>query len=148
MNERDPKRFLNEILPEPETAGEVAGSEPRQRTQNHLKRILSLGLALPLAANVSSCGYLVVDPVPPPQVQPGQPPGFLSLKSTPAADIEIDGKPTGIKTPQDRIELSPGIHTIRLATNNLQQSFTVEIKSGSTLSVNRELASPPSRDSR
>ena len=69
------------------------------------------------------------------------------MKATPAAEIEIDGKPTGLKTPQDKIELSPGIHTIRLAANDLQYSFTVEIKSGSTVSVHREMASSPSRDS-
>jgi hypothetical protein len=140
VNDRDEKRLLNEILPAPLTANPAEG-DPRQRTTKHLKKILAVSLALPLAAT-TSCGYLVVDPVPPPQVRPG-PPGVLALKSTPIAEIEIDGKPTGLQTPQDKIELPPGIHTIKLTAGNLQQTFTVEISTGATVSYERDLRKPP-----
>jgi hypothetical protein len=83
-----------------------------------------------------------VDPVPPPQVRPGER-GFLALKSTPAADIEIDGKSIGLKTPQDQIELRPGVHTIRLSADGLEETFQVEISSDNTLSLERTLTRKP-----
>jgi hypothetical protein len=67
--------------------------------------------------------------------------GFLNVTSTPIADIEIDGKPTGLKTPQTRIELTPGMHTVKLtsATPSLVETFTVQIRSGATQTEDRNL---------
>jgi hypothetical protein len=88
----------------------------------------------------------VVDPPPPPPPRGGQNQalGFLNLKSTPIADIEIDGKPTGLKTPQARIELPPGMHTVKLtsATPSLVETFTVQIRSGVMQTEDRTLQPP------
>ena len=144
---RNDKTLSNERLPDPRSAAEeLAEGSPRQRTADHLKRILVTGMVLPIAAAAASCrGYFVVDPPPPPYIKPQ--PGALALKSTPVADIEIDGKPTGLKTPQTNIELAPGMHTIKLtsAEPRLEQTFIVEIMSGKTISEDRDLRSPAPR---
>ena len=137
------KHLLNEVLPDPKNAGsDLAEGSPRSRTVKHLKRILATSLAVPLAAAVTSChGYVVVDPVPPPYIKPAEGNGYLSLKSIPDADIEIDGKATGLRTPQPHIELSAGTHAIKLtsADGKLQQTFNVEISAGATTNEERIL---------
>jgi hypothetical protein len=152
----DDKGLLNELLPDPNRAlKDLAEGTPRGRTAEHLKRVLAAGLALSLSTEVAGCGspgrsaqkpdeprgYGVVDPVPPPP--PFVIPGFLSLKSTPVANITIDGQPTGLKTPQMNISLAAGIHTIRLdvPAKKLEQNFSVEIISGNTRSEVRDLRS-------
>ncbi|MCA9680491.1 MAG: PEGA domain-containing protein, partial [Myxococcales bacterium] len=58
--------------------------------------------------------------------------GVLSLGSKPPCDIYIDGKSTGLKTPQREIKLSTGRHKVTLMNNEfgIKESFTVEIKAG------------------
>lgn len=163
----DDKGMLNELLPDPtRTAAELSEGTPRSRTVDHLKRILAAGLTLQLAGDVASCGsapgdtqkpkepapssYGVVDPIPPPFIKRSEAPGFLTLKSTPSADITVDGTPTGLMTPQNKIELSPGIHTIGLTApgrKKPERSFSVEIVSGETRSEVHDLrpAKPATR---
>ncbi|MCE9574253.1 MAG: PEGA domain-containing protein, partial [Deltaproteobacteria bacterium] len=59
--------------------------------------------------------------------------GILSLGAKPPCDIYIDGKSTGLKTPQREIKLSSGHHKVTLMNNEfgIKESFTVEIKAGS-----------------
>ncbi len=135
------KTFLNEVLPDPKTNSVQAGS-PRQRTTQHLRRIMAMGgVALPLAA--CSNGYQVVDSLPPPVVLPANA-GFLELKSTPVAVIEVDGKPTGKSTVVvQNLPLSPGVHKIRLVVGSLEQTFEVEIKTGETVKIDRDLRNMP-----
>jgi len=58
--------------------------------------------------------------------------GILSLGSKPPCDIYIDGKSTGLKTPQREIKLSVGHHKVTLMNNEygIKESFGVDIKAG------------------
>ena len=58
--------------------------------------------------------------------------GILSLGAKPPCDIFIDGKSTGLKTPQREIKLAAGHHKVTLVNNEfgIKESFTVEIKAG------------------
>jgi serine/threonine protein kinase len=69
------------------------------------------------------------DPDPP--VAAG-PPGKLLLGSKPPCAIYIDGKDTGLKTPQRGLELSPGKHKITLVNNEfkIKETIRVTVKSG------------------
>jgi hypothetical protein len=60
--------------------------------------------------------------------------GTLMIGSKPPCDIYIDGRATGLKTPQRAIELSAGTHRVTLVHPDLaiKQSFTVEITAGQT----------------
>jgi hypothetical protein len=139
------KGLSNEKLPDPtRVEPSRVPDSPRTRTAEHLKQLLAAGLALQLAAGAAcrSTGYLVVDPVPPPPPPRNPAPtGFLALTSIPVADISIDGRPTGLKTPQMKIELTSGTHTITLAVSgtSLTQTFTVDITTGVTTTLERVL---------
>ena len=56
--------------------------------------------------------------------------GTLLLGSKPPCDIYIDGKDSGLQTPQRDIKLSAGKHKITLVNNEfgIKETFTVEIK--------------------
>jgi eukaryotic-like serine/threonine-protein kinase len=58
--------------------------------------------------------------------------GVLSLGAKPPCDIYIDGKATGLKTPQREIKLSVGHHKVTLMNNEygIKESFGVDIKGG------------------
>jgi hypothetical protein len=61
--------------------------------------------------------------------------GILSLGSKPPCDIYVDGKATGLKTPQRELKLPAGRRKITLMNNEfgIKESFTVEIKAGEVL---------------
>jgi len=63
-----------------------------------------------------------------PAVAKGQ--GTLLLGSKPPCDIYIDGKNSGLQTPQRDIKLSAGKHKITLINNEfgIKETFTVDIK--------------------
>ena len=67
--------------------------------------------------------------------------GYLRLGSKPWTKITIDGKDTGLTTPQGKIRLGPGNHKIVLQNPQFQikESFSVEIKSGETETVIKDL---------
>jgi len=77
----------------------------------------------------------------PPQVPPESPTkdeGTLRLGSKPPCEIYVDGKNTGLKTPQSEIKLSAGRHKVTLINNEfgIKESFSIEIRSGEeTLAV-------------
>ena len=56
--------------------------------------------------------------------------GTLLLSAKPPCEIFIDGRNTGLKTPQREIKLSAGKHKITLLNNEfgIKESFSVEIK--------------------
>lgn len=58
--------------------------------------------------------------------------GALSLRATPPCDIYIDGKATGLRTPQREIKLDAGHHVVTLVHDELaiKDTFHVEIKPG------------------
>ncbi|HZS36946.1 MAG TPA: hypothetical protein VFF06_08970 [Polyangia bacterium] len=90
-------------------------------------------------------GYGVVDPIPEPYIEKKAEPGFLRLSSKPSCAISIDGKATGLMTPQQKIKLSPGLHTITLnvPSSTQQENFTIEIRSNQTSVIVKDLAPPP-----
>lgn len=69
--------------------------------------------------------------------------GNLLLGSKPPCKIYIDGRNTGLTTPQRNIELSAGSHKITLINNehNIKETFKVTIKSGDETRVIKDLTS-------
>ncbi len=59
-------------------------------------------------------------------------PGILMLGAKPPCAIFVDGKDTGLTTPQRSIELAPGKHKVTLVntTYSIKKSFKVKITSG------------------
>jgi hypothetical protein len=90
--------------------------------------------------------YGVVDPMPMPPPDTGKP-GILKLSSTPSgAAISIDGVAQNLKTPQKKLKLAPGMHTITLTTDKgVVGNFTVEIKPGQTLTQSFEVKPEPKK---
>lgn len=68
--------------------------------------------------------------------------GALSLGAKPPCDIYINGKNTGLKTPQREMKLPPGTHKVTLINNDflIRDSFTVTIVSGKTERVVKDYA--------
>jgi hypothetical protein len=66
--------------------------------------------------------------------------GTLVLRSSPAAEILVDGKAIAASTPHE-LELSAGKHRITLVHDELdiKESFSVEIGADKTVRVNRDL---------
>ncbi len=60
--------------------------------------------------------------------------GVLLLGSKPPCEIFIDGRNTGLRTPQREIKLSAGRHKVTLLNNEfgIKESFSIEIKPGET----------------
>jgi hypothetical protein len=60
--------------------------------------------------------------------------GTLLLGSKPPCDIYIDGKATGLQTPQRDIKLASGKHKVTLVNNEfgIKESFSVDIKADAT----------------
>ncbi len=67
--------------------------------------------------------------------------GWLRLGSKPWTNIVVDGKETGLHTPQTHLKLGAGSHRITLtnAQFNIKETFSVEIKSGETETVIKDL---------
>ncbi|MBP6840056.1 MAG: PEGA domain-containing protein, partial [Kofleriaceae bacterium] len=62
--------------------------------------------------------------------------GVLSVGSKPpGCEIHIDGKNTGLRTPQREISLKAGSHRVTLINNELgiRDTFTVEVKANDTV---------------
>ena len=70
-------------------------------------------------------------------------PGVLMLGAKPPCDIFIDGKKTGLKTPQRVLRLPPGKHKITLINqeHKLRDSFRVSIQSGKKTRIVRDMTS-------
>ena len=71
----------------------------------------------------------IYGPPRPPPLQPSEP-GTLRIVATPNCNIWVDGKPTGLRTPQVAIKLSAGRHKVTLANDEhgLKYTFPVTIK--------------------
>jgi hypothetical protein len=67
--------------------------------------------------------------------------GFLRLGSKPWTNIAVDGKDTGLHTPQTKIKLSAGPHRVTLTNPqfNIKETFSVDIKPGDTETVIKDL---------
>jgi hypothetical protein len=69
--------------------------------------------------------------------------GTLMLGSKPPCDILVDGRPTGLKTPQRSMELSAGTHEVVLVNADLgiEKKFKVRIAAGKTTKAIQDLTS-------
>jgi hypothetical protein len=69
--------------------------------------------------------------------------GTLMLGAKPPCEIIINGKKTGMKTPQRAIQLPEGMHRVVLvnAEHKIRKSFKVRIKSGRTTRAIQDLSS-------
>jgi len=67
--------------------------------------------------------------------------GWLRLGSKPWTNIVVDGKETGLHTPQTHLKLGAGAHRITLTNPqfNIKETFSVDIKSGETETVIKDL---------
>lgn len=67
--------------------------------------------------------------------------GVLMLGAKPPCEIYIDGKRTGLKTPQRELAVAPGTRTITLVNreHRINQTFTVEVKAGAPTKVVKDL---------
>ncbi|HEU4734344.1 MAG TPA: hypothetical protein VFT22_40910 [Kofleriaceae bacterium] len=76
----------------------------------------------------------------PPRKQPRPPPavvsndGILKISTKPPCEIIIDGKPTGLVTPQNEIVLPAGTHRVTLinAEKDISRTFSVELAANTT----------------
>jgi serine/threonine-protein kinase len=109
----------------------------------------------PPAVAVPPPAVAVAVPPPPPSKTIAKPvaapiasSGSISLTSSPATDIMIDGAPSGLHTPQAEIKLAPGKHNIALVDDDhkIRDSFTVVIRPGQkkqSFTRNLVKATPP-----
>ncbi len=69
--------------------------------------------------------------------------GTLMLGAKPPCDIVINGKKTGLVTPQRAIQLPAGVHRVLLVNekHKIRKSFRVRIKSGRTTRAIKDLSS-------
>ncbi|MCU1277670.1 MAG: serine/threonine protein kinase, partial [bacterium] len=67
--------------------------------------------------------------------------GWLRLGSKPWTNILVDGKETGLHTPQTHLKLGAGSHRITLTNPqfSIKETFSVDIKSGETETVIKDL---------
>jgi hypothetical protein len=77
---------------------------------------------------------------PPPAPKPAGE-GYLRLGSKPWTFITVDGKDTGLHTPQTQMKLPAGSHRITLTNPqfNIKETFSVEVKAGETVTVTKDL---------
>ena len=68
-------------------------------------------------------------PAPPPARAADQPPGFLSIASTPFSTIYVDGKKIG-DTPIYKLSLAPGPHSVRAVAGDRAKTLEVTVRSG------------------
>jgi serine/threonine protein kinase len=67
--------------------------------------------------------------------------GYLRLGSRPWTNITVDGKDTGLHTPQTHMKLPAGSHRITLANPQfgVKETFSVEISAGATETIIKDL---------
>ncbi len=67
--------------------------------------------------------------------------GYLRLGSKPWTNIGVDGKETGLHTPQTQLKLGAGSHRITLTNPqfNIKETFSVDIKPGETTTMIKDL---------
>ena len=111
----------------------ISGS-PEEKVVVNLERAEIASAGTPGPATIPGGGTRVRPPVDKPPVDKPPPAakgeGTLQLGAKPPCEIFIDGRNTGLKTPQREIKLSAGKHKITLLNNEfgIKESFTVEIK--------------------
>ena len=171
MKDPDDKRLMNEVLPDPtRVAGRGTPRERIADHMKRLLAAAGLALApaialadttvpdgkgnakppeqkkpdgdkKPDAPQSDPPGYVVVDPVPEPYIEKKGEPGFVRLSSKPSCAILIDGKDSGLKTPQRKLKLTPGVHTITLKppAGYDEENLSLDVRSGHTEVIVKDL---------
>lgn len=87
-------KLMTEVLPDPRLARAARDQRPRERTIEHLKRLLTLAAG---ATAVAACskGYAVVDPLPPPSASDGAPPPPPTTAGSEPAGSDASAAPDG-----------------------------------------------------
>jgi serine/threonine protein kinase len=128
--------------PEPVAARpeKPAKAEPEPKKPRELPRLASEELPKPAKPEKNEkpekpAEKAVAKAEPEPKKPTGE--GFLRLGSKPWTNIAIDGKDTGLHTPQTQMKLSAGPHRITLSNPqfNIKETFSVDIKPGETSTV-------------
>ena len=131
----EPKPEPKATKPEPVAKATKPESKPRE-----LPRLASEELPKPAKpekpAPVEKPVAKATEPEPKAEKKPAGE-GFLRLGSKPWTNITIDGKDTGLHTPQTQMKLSAGPHRITLQNPqfNIKETFSVDIKAGETSTV-------------
>ncbi|HET7502916.1 MAG TPA: PEGA domain-containing protein [Kofleriaceae bacterium] len=73
-------------------------------------------------------------PRPAPPAAPVTNDGILKISTKPPCEIIIDGRPTGLVTPQNEIVLPAGVHRVTLINTekDISRTFSVELAAGTT----------------
>ena len=68
-------------------------------------------------------------------------PGVLMISSKPPCEILIDGKPTGLMTPQRALPLSAGAHKVTLinTTEKIKKTLSIQITADQPTKVIQDL---------
>ncbi len=151
LGEGDPAQRAE--LPTVETLAdsseEVAEKTPKETLAESKVEVRPLEVAAPTKPKVRTPSKPArrarsndVDDIAPKSFGSGDP-GVLMLGAKPPCDIFIDGKKTGLKTPQRVLRLPPGRHKITLINreHKLRDSFRVSIQSGKKTRIIRDMTS-------
>jgi eukaryotic-like serine/threonine-protein kinase len=146
--------------PEPKSA-EPKSAEPKQKPAALVdapKKSKSPDLTLPDEDKPAPKKVAAADKTPEPKAPAAAPEkssapsasgeGWLRLGSKPWTNIVVDGKETGLHTPQTHLKLAAGSHRITLTNPqfSIKETFSVDIKSGETETVIKDLR-PQGNDS-
>jgi hypothetical protein len=130
-----------EPLPEPES--KPARTEKQSDADAELDAAMAEIVGKPSSGSkksaASAAGASSLSASPAPSISSGK--GTLMLGSKPLCDIILDGKPTGLKTPQRAMELAPGTHSVVLVNAELgiEKKFKVKIAPGKTTKAIQDL---------
>jgi serine/threonine protein kinase len=120
---------------QPATAPEASKTEPRNPNRTPIRRFFNNKAKAPPVAMTPA---VAPPPAPPPKLTPPSAPqaetGFLSLDTTPWANVSDGGRLIG-QTPLIKVKMSEGPHTLTLTTEKgTTMTFIVNIKPGQTTS--------------
>jgi hypothetical protein len=130
---------VTEALPDEPKAREPARDEKMDAADAELEAAMAdiVGKKAPKsAASAAGASSLAAS-----SPAPSNGKGTLMLGSKPPCDIILDGRPTGLKTPQRAMELAPGTHSVVLvnAELGLEKKFKVKIAPGKTTKAIQDL---------
>ncbi|QQR91557.1 MAG: serine/threonine protein kinase [Myxococcales bacterium] len=73
------------------------------------------------------------------ELVPAKGTGIVTVRSSRRSNIFVDGKDTGKETPQRKLELTPGLHTIGLKTSDgVMHNYKVTVREGKRLILHKQ----------
>ncbi len=158
-----PKAEAPKAAVEPTKPAVVAKAEPVAKTEpkaepiaksepKHRSRAAAAEVAAPTASakeeETAEPAEKPAKAVAKPEKQAAGAEGYLRIGSKPWTNITVDGKDTGLHTPQTKLKLAAGVHKITLANPqfNIKETFSVTIGAGETETVIKDLRPAGSED--